>query len=213
MRTKSIAIVVLGGVLAALVAWRALDGSPKRAIKAAHAAEQADPAAAPDPAVAMQAQLDNLQARVLELQQQVADGHASAAAVASVAAALSARPAANEPAPDSAEEHRRMKEHLDEVVADFEAEPRDEHWGRERTAEFQGWLAKSDLLKKAFQNLECRSSMCRVEMLDDRSQKFFAQLTEMVASVGQQLPTVTGQRKTRPDGTEIAVYYFSKEGG
>lgn len=76
-------------------------------------------------------------------------------------------------------------------------------------AELEASVASGALLKNAFQSVDCRTSMCRVEMLDDRSSGFFMQLNELVLSVAPHLPNMTGKHTKRPDGTAITIYYFS----
>jgi len=66
--------------------------------------------------------------------------------------------------------------------------------------DFLVWLKKCPDLhtstsrrsKKAIQSIDCRSSMCRVEMLDDRSQKFFFQLNDTVMNTASNFRACPG---------------------
>lgn len=204
MQKKSVILVALGSAVCAVLVYQTLHRPAKRHTAPRISAEQS--AAAPADGGATREQLSALQARVTDLQRQL-----DARAVVAVASALPAPPPIGEIAPDHAAEQRRLEEQMQQVATEFEAEPRDNNWARDRTAEFEASVARGNLLKGALQSLECRSSMCRVEMLDDRSPTFFNQLNEMISSVGAQLPSMAGERKKRPDGTAVAVYYFSKD--
>jgi hypothetical protein len=208
VRTKSILVVVLSTLLAVGVVWKLLSPGPQRAIARALPAEQSQVTAGPDPNAAMQRQINQLQLRVMELQQQVAQNQAAAASSANASAAL--LPASDPPA-EPEQERKQLQDHMDEVTAEFHAESRNAPWARDRAAEFQTSIDKHELLKKAIQSIECRTSMCRLEMLDDRSQKFFMQFNEMVMSTASNFPSMSGQRVKRPDGTPVTVYYFTKE--
>jgi hypothetical protein len=192
---SGLACVAMGGAVWALAA------RPKPSRSAAAAAQTPAESVAPANDRAMQDRLQLLEARIAGLQQQLAERGQ---------AAPPAAPTASAPILDRAADEARAQEHIRQVEADFEAESRDPHWARETAADFEGVVAHNDRLKGAFQNIECRSSTCRVEMLDDRSKEFTLQLSELARTVGPNLPTMNGERKTRPDGTAVAVFYWSK---
>jgi hypothetical protein len=209
VRKKSIWVALLVTLLVVGVAWKGLSPGPKRAVASVHAAEPSQPTTAPDPTLALQRQINQLQLRVMDLQQQVAQTQAATAA-ASANGATAALPAREAPM-DAEQDRKQLQDHMDQVTAEFQAEIRDARWARDRAAEFQSAINKSELLKKAIQSIDCRTSMCRVEMLDDRSQKFFLQLNDMVMSNASNFPSMSGQHVKRADGTPVTVYYFTKD--
>jgi hypothetical protein len=207
MRTREIAVAGVAGLLVAATVWKVVDRAPKRGAQRVIATEQQLPESAASDARATEDRLNRLQAQVGELRQQLAiEQLAKASAQVPVSP-----PPVESATPDRAAEQRRLEEHMQGIVADFEAESRDANWARDRTEEFQKSFARGSLLKKAVQSLDCRSTTCRVEMLDDRSADFFKELNDMVSIIGRSLPTMAGQRVTRPDGTAVAVYFFSKD--
>jgi hypothetical protein len=125
----------------------------------------------------------------------------------SVAMAAPAAPIAS--TPDHAAGDARLFEHVQKVETAFQAEARDPKFARQAADDFRTALTHSEVLQNAFQNIECRSTTCRVEMLDDRSAKFQGQLHQLIQEVGPTLPIMTGRRTVRQDGTPIAVYYWS----
>jgi len=212
MRTKDVMVLGLASLLAAALVWRAFDPAPKRAAAGAIASEQRSSDGSTSEARASEERLNGLHGEVVALRQQLAAQQLAAQQLAAVSGqAPVAPPPVEQAAPDRAADQRRLEEHLQGVVADFEAEPRDVNWARDRTEEFHRSFARGRLLEQAVQSVDCRSSMCRVEMLDNRSPDFFKELNDMVSTIGPHLPSMSGQRLTRPDGTAVAVYFFSKD--
>jgi hypothetical protein len=207
MRTKDVAVLGLAGLVAVALVWKAFEQSPKRDVRGAIAAEQGQSARSANGERTTEARLNLLQAQVLGLQQQLATQQLPSAAAESPVAP----PPVEEATPDTEADQRRLEAHMQEVVASFEAESRDANWARARTEDFQKSFTRGNLLKQAVQSVDCRSTMCRVEMLDDRSPGFFKELNDMVSIIGSNLPSMSGQRVTRPDGTAVAVYFFSKD--
>lgn len=205
MRMKEIAFVSLFGVLAAAGLYKLFERAPT--------SRQRPPVATPSAAndSADRAQLQQLQLQMAGLQQQLTQQRLLAAGQQAGATPSAAASDAAPPPPDAAAEHQRQQENLDRIAANFEAEPRDASWSRDTTAAVQAELNQGELLKNALQSLECRSSLCRLEMVDDRSPAFFTQLNRMALKVANRLPSMAGQRLTRPDGKAVFVYYFSKD--
>jgi hypothetical protein len=203
--TKIIVLTGVACVVAAAVSWRVAAGRAKPAKPTGSvAAAEAEPTTAPANARAMQERLELLEARVAGLQEQLAERGAAAPLPAR---ALAAAP---DGAPDPATDERRLEEHMRQVEASFDVETRDPRWARETASKFQDVVAGSDQLKKAFQGIECRSSTCRLEMLDDRSREFYLRMSDLARAIGSELPTMNGERTTRPDGTAVAIYYYTK---
>jgi hypothetical protein len=179
---------------------RALREEAPPSASAASAATSTEPGDVRDQVSLMQAQLNGLLAE-----------RAQEGALRPAPAAASSAPA--DPAQEHAEADRRLRERVERVETDFQAELRDSKWSRAASSEFQTAVARNGLLQSAFQNIDCRSSTCRVEMLDDRSPDFRKQLQLLIRDIGPSLPIMTGHRETRADGTEVAIYYWSKNSG
>lgn len=204
MRTKDVVVLALLGLLAAASVYKLFQRSPKPRARAPVAAEAGKEVSVDA------AQLNRLEQQVAGLQlqlarQQLAPSSPADSAPAPAAAADAAPPPINE-----ADEHARRQAEMDRVVAEFETESREANWSRDITAAFQAQFEKGALLKGALQSLDCRSSRCRLEMLDDRSPAFQNQLNQMAIELGRQLPSMAGQRITRADGKPVFVYFFSR---
>jgi hypothetical protein len=206
VRIKDVAVLALLGVLAVASVYKLFQRSPKAHGPSGIASETGKDARGTD------AQLNRLEQQVAGLQQQLTRQQwlASHSAASPVAAAPDASAAPPPAPPDEAADLARQQAEMDRVVADFEAESRDANWSRDITAAFQAQLDQQALLKGALQSLDCRASLCRLEMLDDRSPAFQTQLNRMALGLARQLPSMAGQRLTRADGTPIFVYFFSK---
>ena len=200
--------VVTGLVAAAAgavlwTAWPARHPDPARAARG-----EGEPAGGPHEAQGSRAtdlKLALLQAQVTGLQAQLA-GKAAPAPAPAV-------PAAEQRTPEevSAAEAKAWHELIAQTEMTFQAEARDPKWSQETSTAFRAAVMESGLLRAAFQNVDCRSSMCRVEMLDDRSPAFMTQLQNLILRVGPALPTMRGEHVTRPDGSKATIYYLSKE--
>jgi len=196
----------LGVLVVAAASWKAFGAGPA-ARKVAPAREAAievtTPMASSNGSREVQDRLDLLQAQVAGLRQELAERQAIAVAA----------PANSAAAPDpasTADQDRVMRERLEQVQANFEAEPRDMKWSRATTTELGSAIAGGPMLQAAVLSVDCRSATCRVEMLDDRSPAFHRQLEALARTVGPDLPSMAGERVMRPDGTAIAVYYWSR---
>ena len=201
--------VVMGLVAAAAgavlwVGWPAHRSDAARTARAEGEAARAPRAEGQD-SHATDLKLALLQAQVTGLQAQLAGKPAPTPAPAA--------PAAEQRTPEevSAAEAKAWHELIAQTEATFQAEARDPKWSQETSATFRAALMESSLLRAAFQNLDCRSSMCRVEMLDDRSPEFMTQLQNLILRVGPALPTMRGEHVTKPDGSKATIYYLSKE--
>jgi hypothetical protein len=122
----------------------------------------------------------------------------------------SASAAALDPAGGPAAEDARREQYFEGVEADFDAEPSDPRWSRTTASEFQSSVARSDILRKALESIDCRSSTCRIELKDDPSPQFREQIQELARDVAPVVPSMKGHRFTKPDGTTSMVLYWSK---
>jgi hypothetical protein len=204
--TKANVFIGAGVLMAAAVVWmvrsgiRPHDAAPKTA---AHAAP-VDSAPSDDAdARELRARLDILQAQISGLQQQLADRAGNAVPAPPASSATSPKPL------DDTADKKRVIDRLEQVDLDFQVETRDPRWSRNTTSEFRSAVGRSDVLQKAFQSIDCRSTTCRVEMLDDRSPEFQRALMELAHTLTATVPSMSGRRLVRPDGTAVAVYYWS----
>jgi hypothetical protein len=169
----------------------------------------AEPAAARPPVAAPaaeSAQVGELRQEMFRLRHQVASQEMR----------MAADPANAKVAPDNgpearAEAERKRKEYVAGIDAGFRKEARDPQWAAATTSTVQSALAADDGLRASVRGVECRSQTCRIEIADDGSGKLGKALPMFVHTVGQALPTTTGDRV--PDasgGGSTMVLYMSR---
>jgi hypothetical protein len=149
-------------------------------------------------------QLARLEARVAVL---------AASPAVSASAGTRSEPAKKTARPPSAEEleedARKWHTHMADVHAKFKAEPRTSTWANSAKGALIENLGVDQALGSAVRNIECRSTMCRVELLDNRSAEFSKKLPEFLSRVGTALPMAEADFVENPDGTRTASIYLS----
>ncbi len=98
---------------------------------------------------------------------------------------------------------------MTEVHAKFVAEPRSFGWARAPATLIQDTLASAPVLGSVVRNVDCRSTTCRVELLDNRSPEFSKRLPDFLMRVGEVLPTAKADFVSNPDGTRTGSIYLS----
>jgi len=210
-----IAILVIIGVVG-VSAYRML-GRPGSTLVAQR--ENATRAGAfPDPGRSPPDSNESLRRQVAQLQLQVAALSAQLGALKPASSAEGAEPAAPPTAPLTVEqqvEHDRVawEEHMTAVEADFQAETRDGHWAQSAAAMLQDRAAADGVMRGAVKQIECRSTICRVEMVDDQKGPFGRQLPVFLQSLGGTFPTAQASTSNNPDGTKTLNVYFSTTAG
>jgi hypothetical protein len=119
--------------------------------------------------------------------------------------------------PTSAEliEHDKAQweAHMVAVEADFQAEPRDPRWAHSTTNLLRDRAINDKVMRTAVKQVECRSTICRVEMVDDRKGEFERKLPEFLQSLSSEFPTGQASTVESPDGTRTLSVYLSTTSG
>ena len=206
----SVSLMFAVGATAFWITAKRGDGRPVHAI-ASESGDRSDSAAA-----RADGQTDSaLRRRLAELELKVAALTMSASAQAEEQAEQAREAPFEAPPPSMSEQIERDKAewagHMTEVEADFEAEPRDARWAQE-TASLLSARASSDaVMRTAVKRIECRSSTCRVEMVDDQKGPFTRQLPLFVQSIGTVFPLAEVRTVENADGTRTLSVYFSSQ--
>lgn len=159
---------------------------------------------------ALRRQLAQLQQQVVGLAAQLN----SARLDASAPGAAPAPPEAQVPTPEQIEHDRvAWEEHMTAVAADFEAEQRDGRWAQSNAAMLQARATADSVMRDAVKQIECRSTTCRVEMLDDQKGPFGRQLPVFLQALGGTFPTAQATTVTNRDGTRTLSVYLSTTTG
>ena len=158
-----------------------------------------------------------LRRQVAQLQLQVAGLAAQVNAPKPDASAQGAAPAPAEAALTSPEQIERdrlaWEEHMTAVAADFQAEQRDGRWAQTSATMLQDRATADSVMRSALKQIECRSTMCRVEMLDDQKGQFGRQLPLFLQNVGPSFPSAQVTTVTNGDGTRTLSIYLSTTTG
>jgi hypothetical protein len=140
-----------------------------------------------------------------------------------LAAVSSERPvAAPNPQASEAPSHRPTREELEQddarwhshmagVHAGFLAEPIDGTWAQATTVLLRDNMNVDEMLGKVVRNVECRSTMCRVELVENKKEAFSKSLSMFFMRVGKVLPSAEVDFVENVDGTRTASVYLSSK--
>lgn len=157
---------------------------------------------------------DALNERVERLGRQVT---ALAGAVARLPEAESPKPAELVAVPrgltreDVEESQVEWRTHMDEVRERFVAEPRQAAWADKARTALDDALESDAELGRLVRNIECRSTTCRVEFIDNTEPDFSGKVSTLFTRVGHLLPSMEADFADNPDGTRSASIYLSTD--
>ncbi len=156
---------------------------------------------------ALRAQVAGLEMRLAALSKEVSD-QKNQAAVADESSAASSATA------EETIEHDRVvwQDHMKEVAAAFQSELRDQTWAQSHTAFLQERLTADQLMRGALRNIDCRSTTCRLDMVDDRKGGFDRGLPAFLQKLGATFPSGQASTIDNPDGTRSVSVYLSTAG-
>lgn len=199
----------LVGSVAAHLGFRArahVDGGPTPAASLARA--EVVKARAETDVDGLRAEVARLQGQMLALRAQVAEQKAPEAV-----------PPAPEPEaldPETLDERkrasaRRWKEHMAEVAASFEQEPRDRNFSTTTAGAVDRAIQNNPVIQKVAGNVDCRSRTCRVEIHDGKGSEVSKQLPVFLHSLGPTLHRAQADNVEGPNGQTTTVLYLTNE--
>lgn len=106
-----------------------------------------------------------------------------------------------------AEQERRHREYVQDVVASFRKEPVDLAWSSSKTSVIQTALTSNPELRQFVRSVECRSQTCRVEFADDASGRPSNAVQSLLAGLGTELPTAIAERVEQAGRPGSTVFY------
>jgi hypothetical protein len=116
---------------------------------------------------------------------------------------------ATRPGPDS-EEYMAWEAERKAMIADTEAkfqlEPRDSEWSRKLTADIQSAALKHGSAKDVLRAIDCRSSTCRLEVVDDREKA--QDLQNFLMDCSMLFPTMVADHIEGPNKQFSYVMYL-----
>jgi len=115
--------------------------------------------------------------------------------------------------PPTAEATARMQQaNFEAIEAGFGAEPTDAAWANKVTDLVKGAVADKGAEGNDIQMLECRSTLCRVEVFHSTPAAKAGFLHNFAFKVGSELPELTIQPIDGADGTSISRIYLARNG-
>jgi hypothetical protein len=106
---------------------------------------------------------------------------------------------------------RRWKEHMAEVAASFEQEPRDRNFSTTKKAAVDRAIQNNPVLQKVTGDVDCRSRTCRVEIRDSKSPEVSKQLPALLQSVGPALRRAQADQVDGVNGEKTTMLYLTNE--
>jgi hypothetical protein len=109
-----------------------------------------------------------------------------------------------------AENQARMKEHVASVAASFATEARDQRWSNDVGESLRTTLGSDELAAMAVQNIDCRTTTCRIEVQDDGSGSLQTLVPMLAVQMAASLPNLIAERIDQPNGKTAMVLYMSR---
>ena len=108
------------------------------------------------------------------------------------------------------ESYRKYGEALDNQ---FRQQAQDALWSAQTKQMLQDAFALSKIPAEAILDIDCRTTMCRVELASNTKGKSkpYDMVKELPAAINTEFPEITMQQNQDPDGTSTSVLYLSKE--
>jgi hypothetical protein len=148
---------------------------------------------------ALQQEVTSLKAETAELQHRLIAGHETQPA-------MDARSVATA----RAESDREHQVAVDSIEAGFHRQVVDSAWSASTTSAIQRALSGEQGGGIQAENIDCRSSTCRVELRDDSSSRIKNALPTLLMQIGESTPTVTANTIPLGNGTATVVLYLSR---
>jgi ribosomal protein L29 len=108
------------------------------------------------------------------------------------------------------EDERRFAEHVAAIATAFSREPRDLRWSSETDELLESLLNTEELRGLHYQNIDCRTTTCRVEIEDDGSGRAAEIFPLLAIRTATTLPSITMERIEQGDGRATMVLYMSR---
>jgi hypothetical protein len=123
-------------------------------------------------------------------------------------------PGEREPAPSMpVEDHEETKNKhiamLAKITEEFAKEPSDSNWSSARKSKIRELTERSESMRYAVRNVDCRSRTCRVEMIDDLTANPGENLSLFISELSVTLPKITTDWAKAPDGTSRYILFMS----
>jgi hypothetical protein len=155
-------------------------------------------------------QVDSLKAEVLELRHQPS---AQSSPVPSRADGPHAADVRSDSSGREEEAAGMRQAQMDKIDAAFRRQAVDQSWSANTTSAIHDVLNSTEGGGLQAENIDCRSSSCRVELHDDGSGRLSKSLPLVALQLAGSMPTITANTIPQGDGTSNVVLYMSADSG
>jgi hypothetical protein len=155
--------------------------------------------------VALKEEVTSLRAEVLALRQQMPRQ------LAAVPAAADGQPAAD--VHSDAEAARERQAEIEATDAAFRKQSIDPTWSANTVSTIRQVLANEEVGGIQADNIDCRSSSCRIELHDDGSGRLAKSLPVFAQQLGGTMPNLTADNIPNGNGSSTMVLYMSRDEG
>jgi len=165
---------------------------------------------------ALTGEIDALKAEVLALRHQLPAQSSSIASRADRPPAPDVRSdqsAREEEAATRQEEAATRQAQMEKIDAAFRRQTIDQSWSANTTSAIHDALNSPEDGALQAENIDCRSSSCRVELHDDGTGRLSKSLPIVALQLAGSMPTVTADTIPQEDGTSNVVLYMSRDSG
>ncbi len=155
----------------------------------------------------------SLNDKVDQLARQVAALSGAVVHVPETASPMSGTAAVSRPITrkDVAESQVDWRVHMAEVQESFVSQPRKPEWADSTRTALGDALRSDVVLGPLVGDIDCRSTTCRVEFINNTEPDFSGKVSEFFNQVGHLLPSMEADFATNPDGTKAARIYLSND--
>jgi hypothetical protein len=109
-----------------------------------------------------------------------------------------------------AEEEEHIQEQGEVLETGFRQQTTDPNWSTKAKSLIQGALASDKVASKDIIDIECRASMCRVELANDGNNKA-PKIAEFPMKISEELPNIMVNQTNESDGTSTTILYLSRD--
>ena len=107
-------------------------------------------------------------------------------------------------------EEERIQKQGEALEAGFRQQTTDPDWSIKAKSLIQDALASDKVESKDIVDVECRASMCRVELANDANSKA-PRIAEFPMKISEELPNILVNQTNESDGSTTTVLYLSKD--
>lgn len=215
MQTKWLTWIGIGAAglgLAAATHWRSAAGRGlPPSVASTRVIEREVTGDDPGATQRLRSQVAQLELKVAALSAQLSEPKTAGSAAAA------AQEAQIPPADTSAEQAERdriaWEAHMTAVDADFQAEARDGRWASATTSLVRERAMRDQVMRAALKDIDCRSTVCRVDLVDDQKGEFARKLPNFIQSLNGTFPSGEARTTDNADGTKTLSIYLSTTSG